>query len=197
MGLSNTGKTQGAITFANNYFEKNYGKRFPIYITADKNPLDDYSNERAIIVDDVNDNSIERDLILSLTDNTTRRIGARYRNKVTHNLELVIITSILTPIQFFKRIGGMKDPVEQLVRRIDIIVEPDNRNSIQNDYYRYEVYRKTMNNALSGKDVIDELDFMKLYEKENVDFKFEKQGQKKIAVRDESQNDDKIDILFR
>lgn len=197
MGLSNTGKTQGAITFANDYFEKNYGKRFPIYITADKNPLDDYSNERAIIVDDVNDNSIERDLILSLTDNTTRRIGARYRNKVTHNLELVIITSILTPIQFFKRIGGMKDPVEQLVRRIDIIVEPDNRNSIQNDYYRYEVYRKTMNNALSGKDVIDELDFMKLYEKENVDFKFEKQGQKKIAVRDESQNDDKIDILFR
>jgi len=114
---SGTGKTFYAKHKANEY-AKRTGKT--IYETSSSNdPFQDYRDEEIVILDDIRPSDFEVNDMLKLLDNnqiTSSR--SRYSNK-TILADLIIITSIYTPVEFFERMINVTDePIDQFIRRI-------------------------------------------------------------------------------
>lgn len=102
------------------------------------------TGDRVFVLDDINKNSISRDNLLALTDNSiNKKLSARYRNKNVYFLELVIITSLYSPDDYFKQIRNQNDPLDQLLGRIDLIVQADDDNEIDGEEWKYRVYERT------------------------------------------------------
>lgn len=114
---SGTGKTFYAKHKANEY-AKRTGKT--VYETSSSNdPFQDYRDEEIVILDDIRPSDFEVNDMLKLLDNnqiTSSR--SRYSNK-TILADLIIITSIYTPTEFFERmINVTNEPIDQFIRRI-------------------------------------------------------------------------------
>lgn len=109
------------------------------------NMFDSYrTGDRVFVLDDVNRNSISRDNLLALTDNSiNKKLSARYQNKNVYFLELVIITSLYSPDDYFKLIKNQNDPLDQLLGRIDLIVRADDNNEIDGEEWKYRIYERT------------------------------------------------------
>ena len=102
------------------------------------------TGDRVFVLDDINKNSIGRDDLLALTDNSiNKKLSARYRNKNVYFLELVIITSLYSPDDYFKHIKSKHDPLDQLLGRIDLIIQADDNNEIDGEEWKYRVYERT------------------------------------------------------
>lgn len=115
------------------------------------NPFDSYkTGDRGFVLDDINEKSITRDDLLALTDNDfSKSLSARYRNKNIYFLEIVVITSLVSPDSYFKSIRNREDPIGQLLGRIDLIVKSDDSNTTYGDEWKYDVYSKRNDLLLS------------------------------------------------
>ena len=117
-GSSGSGKTTLA-----KYFAKKLNME--AYVTANgDNLFDSYDLQPIIIVDEFRASTMKFKEFLQLTDNhTNKQQGARYHNVDLAKCKLMIITSIVTPIQVYSMFrnddGSMNsEPVEQLSRRL-------------------------------------------------------------------------------
>lgn len=111
-GLGGSGKTTYAKILASKYYDED-----EIFISSNgSHPFDEYYGEKCIIFDDFRDWIMPyNDLLKLLDNNTNSNIGARYHNKSLARCELIIITSIKTPIELYR---GINEDRFQLYRRI-------------------------------------------------------------------------------
>lgn len=114
-GQSGSGKTTYAKILASKYYNND-----EIYITSGGgNPFDEYYGEKCIIIDDFRDSVLSYNDLLRLLDNhTSSSVGARYHNKNLARCELIILTSVKTPLELYK---GIDEERFQLYRRIEFI----------------------------------------------------------------------------
>ena len=114
---SGTGKTFYAKHKANEY-AKRTGKQ--IYETSSSNdPFQNYRDEEIVILDDIRPSDFEvTDMLKLLDNNQITSSRSRYNNK-TILADLIIITSIYTPMEFFERMkNSTNEPIDQFIRRI-------------------------------------------------------------------------------
>lgn len=93
-----------------------------IYITASgKNPFDNYMGQRAIIIDDIDSDTMTAKTALKLMDMfTSSAIAARYSNKVIV-ADFIIVTSTISPIKWWNMNASSVDgDVGQLLRRLTL-----------------------------------------------------------------------------
>ena len=114
-GEKGTGKT----TLAKQFCEE---RKLRYFITGGSNdPLDSYSDEDAIIIDDARPSMFRPDEWLKLLDNNTGSlVKSRYHNKMIQ-ARYIILTSAVPIMQFFADYGE-EDPA-QLYRRIKVMME--------------------------------------------------------------------------
>lgn len=126
-GKAGTGKT---------YYAKKLltSMKYDFCVSSSSNdPLQDYLGQKALILDDLRDESFKFEDFLKLTDNNTQSsISSRFRNKVFVG-ELIVITSSVPLVYWYKRTGadGKRipyDSLQQLYRRINCYVTVDEKN---------------------------------------------------------------------
>ena len=112
-GDSGTGKTSYAKEIAR--------KRKLYYAVSaeDRDPLEAYQGQPCIILDEMRPDSMKLANFLKLIDNHTEsRAGARYHGKTLIECQLIIITSIRSIEEFFKRLQeNDKETAVQIMRR--------------------------------------------------------------------------------
>lgn len=93
--------------------------------SSSNDPFQDYLGQKAIILDDLRDESFEFEDLLKILDNdTSSSVRSRFSNKV-FDCELIIITSSV-PLRYWfpqKRYNRVGDDLNQLYRRIGCYVE--------------------------------------------------------------------------
>lgn len=128
-GQAGAGKTRFSKRFVDaiaDYSAKGGGDRWRICQTAATNPLDDYTGEEILFMDDVRGGSLSASDWLKLLDPYNISPGsARYHNKVPA-CRCIVITSSKEPLEFFyyaKQIGGDRsEALDQFMRRIQSTV---------------------------------------------------------------------------
>ena len=139
-GFSGTGKTFFSKKFAMEKYKEN-----EIYISSSgADILGEYKGQPCVILDDLRSemglNGFKpSDLLKLLDNNTTSSVKSRYRNKNLFNCELLIITSVLTPLQFFYNISDeYKEEIHQFFRRCKnwFAIQDDSYNVLYNIYNR-------------------------------------------------------------
>lgn len=128
-GQAGAGKTRFSKRFVDaiaDYSTRNGGDRWRICQTAATNPLDDYTGEEILFMDDVRGGSLSASDWLKLLDPYNISPGsARYHNKVPA-CRCIVITSSKEPLEFFyyaKQIGGDRsEALDQFMRRIQSTV---------------------------------------------------------------------------
>lgn len=107
-----------------------YAKKFLASLNYDfcissssNDPFQDYLGQKAIILDDLRDNSFEfQDLLKILDNNTSSSVRSRFANKV-FNGEMIVITSSVPLFEWYKvNQFDRTDTVNQLYRRISCYV---------------------------------------------------------------------------
>lgn len=100
-------------------------KERDIYITSSgSNPFDDYYGEKCVIIDDLGNSAscgIDQKSLLKLLDiHNDSFTHARYNNKFI-DAEIIIITSSVSPMQWWKSCGGTNENGNQfqLLRRLN------------------------------------------------------------------------------
>lgn len=115
-GASGSGKTTAAKYFAETKLH------FDAFVTGSGDDiLDGYDKEPAIILDDYRGNTMQFSELLKMLDNhTNSSVRSRYNNKDLSSCRLIIITSVKTPSELYKKIveAGDNEPIEQLYRRL-------------------------------------------------------------------------------
>lgn len=119
-GRGGTGKTYYAKKLL-----KNIGLDFCIS-SSSNDPFQDYLGQKAIILDDLRDNSFNlADLLKTLDNDTSSSVKSRFNNRV-FNGEMIVITSSVPLCYWYPehRTGGerQKDDLRQLYRRISCYV---------------------------------------------------------------------------
>lgn len=91
--------------------------------SSSNDPFQDYMGQKAIILDDMRDTAFEfEDLLKLLDNNTSSSVKSRFSNKV-FNGEMIIITSAVPLIYWYKELQYNKnDTLQQLYRRISCYV---------------------------------------------------------------------------
>ena len=139
-GYSGTGKTFFSKKFAMEKYKEN-----EIYVSSSgADILGEYKGQPCIILDDLRSemglNGFKpNDLLKLLDNNTTSSVKSRYRNKNLFNCELLIITSVLTPLQFFHNIEEeYQEEIHQFFRRCNnwFAIQDDSYNILYNIYNR-------------------------------------------------------------
>lgn len=128
-GQAGAGKTRFSKRFVDaiaDYSAQGGGDRWRICQTAATNPLDDYTGEEILFMDDVRGGSLSASDWLKLLDPYNISPGsARYHNKVPA-CRCIVITSSKDPLEFFyyaKQIGGDRsEALDQFMRRIQSTV---------------------------------------------------------------------------
>lgn len=120
-GPSGAGKSLIASTLVN-CLQRSYG--WDSYPAAAKNALDDYMGEQIVFMDDVRGGAMNfEDWLKILDPHYASPASARYRNKQPIAPRVVVITSSMSPDDFFSRassVGGdcCRENLDQLTRRI-------------------------------------------------------------------------------
>lgn len=139
-GYSGTGKTFFSKKFAMEKYKEN-----EIYISSSGADIfGEYKGQPCVILDDLRSemgfNGFKAsDLLKLLDNNTSSSVKSRYRNKNLFNCELLIITSVLTPLQFFHNVSEEeKEEVHQFFRRCKnwLAIQKDSYNILFNIYDR-------------------------------------------------------------
>lgn len=127
-GLSGTGKSLLASTLVD-CLQRLYGWGF--YQAAAKNALDDYLGEQILLMDDVRGGAMSFEDWLKLLDpHHASPASARYKNKQPIAPRVIIITSSMSPDDFFFRassVGGdccrenLDQPIRRILRRARIL----------------------------------------------------------------------------
>lgn len=121
-GPSGSGKTRLAKTLT----QKLEANGEQVYTAASSNPLDDYTGESTVLIDDVKLNTMTPDEWLKLLDPILfAPLSGRYRNK-KRAMRTIIITGILPPDEFFARLvthtkNYNMEPLEQFIRRLQYV----------------------------------------------------------------------------
>lgn len=124
-GKAGTGKTYYAKKLLNS-LELDY-----CISSSSNDPLQDYLGQKAIILDDLRDETFKFEDFLKITDNNTQSsISSRFHNKIFLG-EMVVITSSV-PIRYWYKNLRMNsiESLEQLYRRISCYVEVTENNVI-------------------------------------------------------------------
>jgi len=96
-----------------------------IYETSASNdPFQNYMGEEIVILDDLRPEDFKvTDMLRLLDNNYITSVESRYSNK-TVVASFIIITSIYSPEEFFRRMSGSKDePLDQFIRRLTYAAE--------------------------------------------------------------------------
>lgn len=92
--------------------------------SSSNDPFQDYLGQKAMILDDLRDNSFAfEDLLKILDNNTVSSVQSRFNNKVFNGVLIIITSSV--PLRYWYRIqyGDQFDTLIQLYRRIGCYVE--------------------------------------------------------------------------
>lgn len=127
-GSSGAGKSLIASTLVN-CLQRSYG--WDSYPAAAKNALDDYLGEQVIVMDDVRGGALGLEDWLKLLDpHHASPASARYKNKQPIAPRVIIITSSVSPDDFFSTaslVGGdccrenFDQPIRRILRRVRIL----------------------------------------------------------------------------
>lgn len=105
--------------------------KMSIYQSSANNDLfQDYKGQEVVIIDDLRPEDIALTDLLRLMDpNYTGSAKSRYNNKRI-TADLIIITTMLSPIKFFTRLVSdySSEPVDQFLRRISYVCKLDKVN---------------------------------------------------------------------
>ncbi len=118
-GASGVGKTSVA-----KYMAQKQGQAICIS-GANNDPLENYMGEEVLVLDELRPDTMTMDNLLKLIDKNTRSMAkSRYRNK---NIEAdtIVITSIYTLDEFYRKMQVRDEPIVQLKRRIAAVIEVD------------------------------------------------------------------------
>lgn len=116
-GKGGTGKTYYAKKML-----KSLGYDFCVS-SSSNDPFQDYSGQRAMILDDLRDSSFDlADLLKILDNNTNSSVKSRFNNKV-FNGKMIVITSSVPLVYWYPAYRYSHDSLEQLYRRIGSYVE--------------------------------------------------------------------------
>lgn len=118
-GASGVGKTSVA-----KYMAQKQGQAICIS-GANNDPLENYMGEEVLVLDELRPDTMTMDNLLKLIDKNTRSMAkSRYRNK---NIEAdtIVITSIYTLDEFYRKMQVKDEPIVQLKRRIAAVIEVD------------------------------------------------------------------------
>lgn len=132
-GESGKGKTTKAVEIASSRFNGNYA-----IASSDNDPLQDYSGEPCLIIDDFRPQYYDFLSLLSLLDpyHRQRTHKSRYYNKPLAT-ELIIITSTLNINQICNYYETATEDMKQLRRRIPQLITYDSENN-QWTYFNYQ-----------------------------------------------------------
>lgn len=118
-GASGVGKTSVA-----KYMAQKQGQAICIS-GANNDPLENYMGEEVLVLDELRPDTMTMDNLLKLIDKNTRSMAkSRYKNK---NIEAdtIVITSIYTLDEFYRKMQVRDEPIVQLKRRIAAVIEVD------------------------------------------------------------------------
>ena len=149
-GQAGAGKTRFSKRFVDaiaDYSEQGGGDRWRICQTAATNPLDDYTGEEILFMDDVRGGSLSASDWLKLLDPYNISPGsARYHNKLPA-CRCIVITSSKEPLEFFyyaKQIGGDRsEALDQFMRRIQSTVRVIHADEFTGTEYRIADSQRT------------------------------------------------------
>ena len=154
---SGIGKTKLAHMISNNYIKAS-DKNLSIYQSSANNDLfQDYRGQEIVIIDDLKPNDISMtDLLRLLDPHYVGSAKSRYNNKrITANL--IIITAILSPVDFFTRmtVDFEQEPIEQLIRRLAYVCEihKSSENNYKSVAYVYRVDKYEEDSDLQPEDI--------------------------------------------
>lgn len=129
-GMAGVGKSTGAEALIKRLMSDAYNlfkEKWTVYRGATSNPLDDYSGEEIIYLDDLRGTAMTAsDWLLLLDPYHASPASARYKNKPPVASRVVIITSTIDPYTYFyytKNKGAVNEAMDQFIRRIEACVE--------------------------------------------------------------------------
>lgn len=128
-GKSGDGKTKLAKTFINKLVEESAkaGEAWRVCSCAASNPMDEYSGEEIVWLDDVRGTAMSASDWLKLLDpENASPASARYHNKKVASCRCVVITSEKDVVEFFyycKQGNGQSEAIDQFMRRIQSRVQ--------------------------------------------------------------------------
>ena len=164
-GESGSGKTLFA-----KYIAEKHGYDYSIS-SSNNDILQDYNGEECLILDDVRDSSLSFTDMLKLLDNhTNSTIASRYTNKSVAPVKLIIMTSVVPLIDFYKNHDN--EPKKQLYRRITEFFNVSPNGFVYREERDFENER-VIYHPLDGIDRQKMLDFLST-EKETPNFDFNK-----------------------
>lgn len=166
-GESGTGKT----TLAKMMAQKKYSKDDIFISSGGNHPFDEYYGEKVIIIDDFRSSIMPyNDLLRLLDPYTNSNVGARYKNKNLARCELIILTSVLTPVNLYTNINEER---YQLYRRIQTF-EIQNLDFV-GIYLTKMVYNKDKDEFYEDEsvDITEKLEQFKSQNKEENDLKID------------------------
>ena len=130
-------------------------ERFQFYAVSgeERDPLEDYDGQPAIVLDKIRPSSMKLTSFLKLVDNNTEsKAGARYHGKTLIECKLIIITSILPINNFFAKLqDNDKETAVQIKRRCKTFIkmsETDIEISRWDSYERKYIYCGKVENPI-------------------------------------------------
>lgn len=128
-GASGHGKTHFAKRFMDDAvrYAADRGEKWQVYRAATANPLDDWTGEEVIFLDEARSATMDaQDWLLLLDPDNASPARARYRNKAEVAPRLVVMTCTIDPGTFFyytRQKGGLDEAMDQFLRRLASIVQ--------------------------------------------------------------------------
>ena len=186
-GKAGTGKTYYAKKLLNSL-------NFDYCISSSSNdPLQDYLGQKAIILDDLRDETFKFEDFLKITDNNTQSsISSRFHNKIFLG-EMVVITSSV-PIRYWYKELKMNslESLEQLYRRIscyvvvtenDVQVYDDGLDDLGNPTGSARLFKNELVELKKSKK--KKFDFQSAFGEicEDIDLPFESESTKQIQEK--------------
>lgn len=117
-GKSGSGKTFYAQALIKNLLEVN---NWNVYAGSPSNVMDGYNGEEVVLLDDLRANSMgATDWLQMLDARTSASMSARYKNR-QKAYRTIVITSYLSPQEYFSYVkgsGGANEALDQFIRRI-------------------------------------------------------------------------------
>lgn len=142
-GAPGSGKTHWARNYAEEQVAqtlRDTGERWRIYQAATGNPLDDWNGEEVLLLDDLRGVSMTAtEWLLLLDPYNASPAAARYKNKKAVAPRMIILTSWMTPFQYFffaRQKGDATEAMDQFIRRLTAMIKV---YKIDDDMRRFEV----------------------------------------------------------
>lgn len=121
----------GKTVFANQLLDElvpaawsRLGQKWYQYSAASDNPMDDYSGQEIVFMDDLRPDSMTPSAWLKILDPANiSPTGARYHNKMVAP-RVIVMTSYMDPYRFFgfmRGTGGANEALDQFIRRLTLI----------------------------------------------------------------------------